>query len=398
MTVRLHKNRWIADVQVRGRRVRRRSPINSELGARVFEQALRQQLEDGDPLFGRRSEMPSVASWAREWMANECTLLDHSATGIRTKETILRLHLLPFFGSMRLDTVDSRTIKRFVSEQHRKGLAAKTINNHLAVLGRLLRAAEEDGLLDAVPKIKKRKTTSPDLKFYNEVEVEQLLSDNKEPVLNLMVRTGLRTGMRKGEIAALEWDCVRFDDNVIRVSRNIVHGVVGVPKSKKPRTIPMSRDFRDMLRTHRRSGGLVFRRSARAVQHGKSRYSTEYITNEMMTKGIMRLCRRVGVRYLGWHALRHTFATQLIRRGVDVHQVCALLGHSSITVTEKYLHVQGTTLQGTVDTLLEPAELHGTGSWHLHPERVSEPRLAMPPQQRWRLPGGRQGRRDVGTY
>lgn len=361
MTVRLNKNHWTVDVQVNGHRVRRKSPINTELGARVYEAQLREELANGGPS-GLASKHRSVASWAAEWMTTHCTTLNHSANGIRTKESVLRNHILPYFGHKQLDQVDTSAVDRFIQAQHRQGLSPKSINNHLAILGRMLRVAQEYDLLYDLPRMRRLPVQHKDIEFYSEEEVERLLGDVEEPVLNLMVRVGLRTGMRKGEIAALEWDCVNFDDSIIQVKRNIVKGIVGAPKSKKSRVLPMSRDVHDLLYDRRRARGLVFRRSERKIQWAPYRQATDYISTKMMSRAASRICARTGVRDLGWHALRHTFATQLIRRGVDIHQVCTLLGHSSITVTEKYLHVLGATLQGTVDLLLEDPAGRGSGS------------------------------------
>ena len=64
---------------------------------------------------------------------------------------------------------------------------------------------------------------------------------------------------------------------------------------------------------------------------------------------------KVGLRPIGWHTLRHSFASHLAMRGVPLHVVQALLGHSSITTTMRYAHVAPTILQSAID-LLNPRQ------------------------------------------
>jgi len=328
-----------------GHRVRRKSPMNTKAGAQAFEATLRMRLAQGEALKKAARQIPTFEAVAKEWMSTHVTRATHSPRGIELKESTLRNHLLPFFGRRRIDRIRTRLIDQFTAHQGRRGYAPKTINNHLTILRRLLQVAMEWDYIDDVPKVRKLKTTPAVMDFYHEDEVRDLLLDYSEPTYNAMVRTGLRTGMRFGEIAALEWDCVSFDDDVIHVRRNRTGRHVGVPKSKRFRDIPMTRDLRNFLRRNARREGLVFP-SARGA----------YRSYTGCQKALKRLCERAGVRYLGWHGLRHTYATQLVRRGVDIHAVSRLLGHSSILMTEKYLHVLASTLQGVVDKLLVSPE------------------------------------------
>lgn len=66
---------------------------------------------------------------------------------------------------------------------------------------------------------------------------------------------------------------------------------------------------------------------------------------------LARLCRRTGVRDIGWHTFRHTFATQLVDHGAAMREIQELLGHTTITMTEKYAHVAPTSLRRAVDLL-----------------------------------------------
>ena len=64
----------------------------------------------------------------------------------------------------------------------------------------------------------------------------------------------------------------------------------------------------------------------------------------MLTKGelrhpLLRACKRVGLREIGWHVLRHTFASHLVMRGATIRAVQELLGHATIMMTMRYAHL-----------------------------------------------------------
>jgi site-specific recombinase XerD len=68
-------------------------------------------------------------------------------------------------------------------------------------------------------------------------------------------------------------------------------------------------------------------------------------------EAIKRCCRRGGLRPIGWHALRHTFASHLVGAGVHLMYVQQLLGHASIMTTMRYAHLAPSALRGAIDTL-----------------------------------------------
>ncbi|MBU1034299.1 site-specific integrase [Patescibacteria group bacterium] len=68
-------------------------------------------------------------------------------------------------------------------------------------------------------------------------------------------------------------------------------------------------------------------------------------------KAMRRACKAAGLRRIGWHALRHTFASELVRRGAAIRAVQLLLGHSTVQMTERYSHLAPSALQETISLL-----------------------------------------------
>jgi site-specific recombinase XerD len=132
-----------------------------------------------------------------------------------------------------------------------------------------------------------------------------------------------------------------------------VNGVVGVPKNYRERTIPLTADAIAALATLSRRGELVFtRRNGNALSRG------------MTQNAIKHACRRAGIQHIGWHALRHTFASHLAAAGTPITSIQALLGHSSIVMTMRYTHVSPSALRDAV-TVLESGrcEPHSPSFW-----------------------------------
>lgn len=74
-------------------------------------------------------------------------------------------------------------------------------------------------------------------------------------------------------------------------------------------------------------------------------------TGEKIMDELERLCKQARIRRIGWHVLRHTFATQLMMKATPVTVVKELLGHSSITTTMRYSHVTPLSLRAAIDSL-----------------------------------------------
>lgn len=140
--------------------------------------------------------------------------------------------------------------------------------------------------------------------------------------LKPMVFVALNTGMRRGELFNLSWPDVEF-------SRSRLTVVGTMAKSGKTRHIPLNQEAREALRAWKAQGegkGLVF-----PGKEGKRLDNVRKAWNGVLSEAKIKSFR--------WHDLRHTFASNLVMAGVPLVTVKELLGHHSITMTEKYAHL-----------------------------------------------------------
>ena len=154
-----------------------------------------------------------------------------------------------------------------------------------------------------------------------------------------MILTAIHTGMRYSELIGLEWDNVDFFNNNICVRRANVHGHVGTPKSNRIRYIPMTTELTSALSTHPRSNHLVFA------------YKNDWIRYELSRLKLAKICKMAGIKKIAWHALRHTFASNLASAGIPLNAIQTLLGHSTINMTMRYSHLNKNDLKKAISVL-----------------------------------------------
>lgn len=190
---------WIVDVVFehpdgRRERVRKVSPVPTRRGAEAYERELRQALLSG--AFGRKekTEPQLFANFAKEFLETYAQV-NNKPSEYKSKESMLRVHLTPAFGHLRLDSIGAHEIDAFKSRTLKNEVKPKTVNNILHTLHRLFVIAESWGLLERVPKIRMLKSPKPDFDFLDFEEAERLIAA-ADPEWRCMILLAVKTGLR----------------------------------------------------------------------------------------------------------------------------------------------------------------------------------------------------------
>ena len=341
MSTRRIRNWWWVDFRANYTRYRVRSPENSQAGAKAYEAVLRRRLAAGEPLkpLPPPPPPPTFAKFSAEWF--ETYVKTNNKPSVQEAEArTLRIHLLPHFGRMRLDAIAASDVERYKAAKLAAGLKAKTINNHLGILAKCVTTAVEWNRSPRPIRAKRLRMPPSPFKFLTPEESSRLLAAWNSPEWGAMAQVALHTGLRLGELFGLRWQDVDFGNRQITVRQSIVNGIIGVPKNYRERTVPLTTDAAAALSTLPRRGALVFtREDGSALSRG------------MAQNAIKHACRRAGIQQIGWHALRHTFASQLAAAGTPITSIQALLGHSSIVMTMRYTHTSLPALRDAVAVL-----------------------------------------------
>jgi len=210
-----------------------------------------------------------------------------------------------------------------------EGFGKHNVNRCMQALKAIMRLAEK---WDLMPEQKwkavgKLKTPKGRVVFHTDEEIDKLLAACPSLGWRIVVLLGADTGLRRGEMAQLRWQDVDFENNQIYVAPD---------KTENHRFVPMTATLREVLEQAQKGA-----KSEYVVDVGweSSRNSKDFLTSYYP-----RIAKAAGVKSF-LHKLRHTYASQLVQKGVGLYEVSKLLGHSSIQMTEIYAHLVPANLQ-----------------------------------------------------
>jgi len=223
-----------------------------------------------------------------------------------------------------ISDISTNVVNNYINSMMSKKLTNRTINNSLSVIKNLAKYAEENyGVPNQVKSIKKLDEDPPKAKFMDLEEYKLVLGCADEISVPWIKFLG-NTGLRASEFINLRWNDYNHDQKTITV----------VGKGRKRRTIGLNNTVIEVLERAKsgkkvKESDLIFLR-----KDGKQ------LNRHTLYHYIEKACLEVGSEGKGAHALRHFFATQLLLNGVPIIKVSKVLGHASVTTTEKrYAHI-----------------------------------------------------------
>lgn len=285
----------------------------------------------------------TLAPFAHEWFSTyvQASLRPSTRKGY---EVALRRHLLPALGHLPLRAITPGEIEAFKVAQRSGGRHPKTINSWLSVLRTCLTFALDCGRIEAIPRIRWLKVPPPPFDHLNPSESLRLLASATEEPYRFMIHVALRTGMRLGELLALRWECIDLEQRLVLVRKSRTRGEgseisENAPKNNRVRYIPIAMDLLPEFEW-RKTEGYVF-----ADLFGRP------LTHDNAAGALRRALHSAGLRPVGWHSLRHTFATQLTNQGAPLHAVQGYMGHATMQMTLRYSHFAPTAFRRSIDNL-----------------------------------------------
>ncbi len=262
------------------------------------------------------------------------------------------LHIIPAFGDMAVDAVTRRHINEFLMQKRTSvgtegiGLSGASISLLLTVLRLAFTYACDMEYIEWNPcdRIRRPVSDVPPKRvdaFTREEQrrIERVIERRRDERLNGILLC-LYTGLRIGEVLALEWSDFKENYRLLSVSRTVYRSrdidggwqiYIDKPKTlSSERVIPLPSHLSSLLRDQRRhtiSPYFIYNRRGGQMTARSYQYIFEQITKE------------AGVRKLNFHALRHTFATRALECGMDIRTLSEIMGHKSPSITlNRYAH------------------------------------------------------------
>lgn len=310
----------------------------------------RGQLMDGnDPVTGKRVIISFTAPTKREVLQK-----------IQNYKYTLQ-DLKDHFGKAELTAIRPMDINDYLTGLLRKGFSHSKISKCRAMLIQILDSALVNGLLDRNParaaKTIRAEAVTGELALapkdaFTPEEVERLMEGLPDDAIGNSIRLLLGSGMRIQELVALTAADIAEDGSWVDINKAVkmVDGkpVLGPPKSRRGiRTIPIPLRFRPYAVDLRKRAGKLF------VLRAKKLLGTPCTIESFRKRYYGALKQVPGVRALTPHCCRHTYITMLQAKGVPMETIARLVGHSRVTTTDGYLHIQNAALEKAVAVLDE---------------------------------------------
>lgn len=237
-----------------------------------------------------------------------------------------------------LREISIREIDHFLMTKYQSSMHASHL--YLRTLKAAFNKAINWGYLENNPfvKIKLPKPAKNNPVFINEKELEIILSETEEEDMRDIFKVAFFTGMRLGEIVNLKIDQVNLTEKAINLKNDNSFRT----KNRSERMIPISKKINGILRKRVGSQENYIFTKLPGIK-----YNEDYISKQFKST-----VRKTDLSdSLHFHILRHSFASNLVRRGASIYIVKELLGHQSIATTQIYSHLEKDSLVDAIKIL-----------------------------------------------
>jgi integrase len=331
-----------------GERIQRSTKQGNANVARDIASAFRTRLAKGEVGIEERSPIPTLTGFKQRFLDEiRIRRADHPDTIQFYECKYSRLLKYAPLAQSRLDRIDEQMISAFTAKMVSDGYERSTVNRHLATLKRALRLARKWKLIKGVPAIEMLSDENQrDFVLSREQQRDYL--DACPEFLRNWAQFALETGMRRKELHSLCWADIHFDP-VGDARRGYVH-VRGTKSKNSKRNLSLTITARMVLERQQQISRCdhVF---VSDEDHAKAASISAINHAHQRTREVLEL-RADFVP----HSFRHTFGTRLGEAGADAFTIMRIMGHSSITVSQRYVHPTSATMENAILGLERAAE------------------------------------------
>jgi len=365
--IREWKGAWWVFINHQGTRKARRIGTGEpgRKAAKQVAQQIQARLALGQAAFDRPQTSMTLDAYAETFLERIEQTRKHTTHDDYRK--IFDRYVFPVFRGQDLQQITREKVKAFAVGCLQRGLSAKTVQNIIRTISSLFSHAVEDNLVTVnpalrpgkfLPKISKRRSINP--LTGQELALFLAYTKTMAPILYPAFLCAARTGLRQGELLALQWEDINFAGRFVEVRRNFTHGKMTTPKSGESRRVDLSRELTATLETLQLD--RQFQAAARGLKEGPPwvfcNEKGHPLNQNRIRLKFFRLLKGAGVRQVRFHDLRHSFASLLLQNGESPVYVKDQMGHSSIQVTvDLYGHLIPGGNKQAVDRLDTPVGL-----------------------------------------
>lgn len=193
-----------------------------------------------------------------------------------------------------------------------------------------------------------------EVEILSEEEIKTIKEYIKNTDMELLILLDLATGLRQGELLALDWENIDLDKQILEVKRTVkevyvydsetekhIETMYQIPKTQNSfRKVSIPSSIIIKLKEVKNKKGLLFCNKNGQPLRAKN------VADKW--KKILKNCN---ISHKKFHAIRHTYASMLLKNGVDIETVAELMGHTAVSITQIYLHSSESQKQNAVDKI-----------------------------------------------
>lgn len=325
---------WWTCIRHKGKKIQRSLETDNKSLAQAIESKLRTELVEGKYFDKYAGEHKTFREMIERFMKEHAPKVSKN---MQKSYMVSAKHLLSFFGDSRLLAITPKTVNDYKISRKSQNKKPSTINRELSMLSKAFNLAikEWEWIKDnPCLKVPKERENNKRDRWLSEDEEKRLL-ENSPQWLGDIILFALHTGLRQDELLSLTWNRVDLFRRTI---------IIQECKNGKPRTIPLNRIALDILmekaKVRSLKSDLVF----------PSNVLTK-INCQNLIRAFNIAKGKVNIQNFHFHDLRHTFATRLAQRGVDLYKISKLLGHYDISMTQRYAHHCPESLRDGIEVL-----------------------------------------------
>lgn len=279
----------------------------------------------------------TITSVSKEWLV--VTKNSYKKSTYQTYSYIINRYIITSdISDCSLSRLKTIQLVQFSDELISKGLSSKTINDIILILNSILKFASSNYKIEIplAPRIKEKKKEMRVLSVLEQHKLENYLKGNLNNY-NFGVLLALYTGIRIGELCALQWEDIKGGYIIIRKTMNRLNdasgkSVVSIGSPKTPnsnRIVPIPNFLIAVVESRRKS----------AKEYILSTASLKYVEPRLMQIKFKKITQKCKLENVTFHNLRHTFATRCVECGCDIKTLSEILGHSNVNTTlNQYVH------------------------------------------------------------
>jgi integrase len=310
-----------------------------------------------------KNEDVTFGHYAKTWIENTVPATCKRIS-ISDYTGILKNHVLPDLEKTPVTDINKAVVKKLLQKKLKEGYAASTATHIKNAISGVLELAVDDNKISSNPAQIIRKLIRSKVKKYH---IDPLTREETKLLLETcltnypkhypMLLTLCRTGMRLGEVIALQWGDIDFNNRFIIVRRSRSKSHTSTPKNDKYRNVDMSRQLTECL------SKLKIKRKEEYLAKGEgvpewifiSEIGTPLIEGHWRERVFKKILEKAKMRQIRIHDIRHTYASQLIQDNRSLAYIKDQLGHHSIQVTvDIYGHLVPGANKEVVDSLDDP--------------------------------------------